>query len=163
MADTIKDLLTISLRNTYSAQIQILETLPELEETATSPKLKQAFREHLMQTQQQVERLKEVCKMLGIEPEGENCDAMEGLVGEDDELVDELEAGPVLDAALVGAVQKVEHYEMAAYGTLCSMLKSMGETKAAGLMAETLKEEKDTDELLTRLAESEINPAALAA
>jgi ferritin-like metal-binding protein YciE len=163
MADTIKDLLTLSLQDTYSAETQILDALPQLEEAASSTQLKQAFREHLQITQRQVERLDEVAKMLGIEPEGQSCAAMEGLVEEGDDLVDELETGPVLDAALIGAAQKVEHYEIAAYGTLCSLLKSMGQTKAADLMAQTLKEEKDTDELLTQLAESEINPAALAA
>ncbi|MBL6457174.1 ferritin-like domain-containing protein [Belnapia sp. T6] len=161
MADTIKDLLELSLQDTYSAENQILAALPELEEAATSPKLKQAFREHREQTERQVERLEEVCQMLGIEPDGETCAAMEGLVEESDDLMEELEAGPVLDAALIGAAQKVEHYEMAAYGTLCSMLKSMGQTKAVDLLSQTLKEEKDTDELLTTIAESEVNPAAL--
>ncbi|WP_043360295.1 ferritin-like domain-containing protein [Belnapia sp. F-4-1] len=161
MADTIMDLLELSLQDTYSAENQILAALPELEEAATSPTLKQAFREHSEQTERQVERLEEVCRMLGMEPDGESCAAMEGLVEEADDLMEELEGGPVLDAALIAASQKVEHYEMAAYGTLCSMLKAMGQTKAADLLSQTLKEEKDTDELLTRIAEQEVNPAAM--
>jgi ferritin-like metal-binding protein YciE len=161
MAETIRDLLELSLQDTYSAENQILAALPELEETATSPRLKQAFHAHVEQTERQVERLEEVCEMLGIEPDGESCAAMEGLVEEADDLMEELEEGPVLDAALIGAVQKVEHYEMAAYGTLCSLLRSMGQTKAVDLLAQTLKEEKDADELLTQIAEQEVNPAAM--
>ena len=161
MASDIRDLLTMELQDTYSAETQLLEALPAMQEAATNPKLKQAFSEHLAVTQRQVERLEQVCRHLGIEPEGETCNAMEGLVEESEEIIDAIDTGPVLDAALIGAAQKVEHYEMAAYGTLTSMLKAMGEAKAADLMAQTLKEEKDTDELLTQLAESEVNPAAL--
>ncbi|TCZ63640.1 YciE/YciF ferroxidase family protein [Roseicella aquatilis] len=161
MASDIRDLLTMELQDTYSAETQILDALPQMIDATTNPKLKQAFQEHLQVTQRQVERLETVCQQLGIEPEGETCNAMEGLVEESEEIIDELDRGPVLDAALIGAAQKVEHYEMAAYGTLTAMLKSMGETKAADLLAQTLKEEKDTDELLTQIAESEVNPAAL--
>ncbi|MDO9709338.1 YciE/YciF ferroxidase family protein [Paracraurococcus lichenis] len=161
MASDIRDLLKMELQDTYSAETQILEALPKMQDSATNPKLKQAFQEHLQVTQRQVERLEQVCQQLGIEPEGETCEAMEGLVEEGEEIMDQFDEGPVLDAALIGAAQKVEHYEMAAYGTLTAMLKSMGETKAADLLAQTLKEEKDTDELLTQLAESEVNQAAL--
>jgi ferritin-like metal-binding protein YciE len=161
MADSMRDLLEMSLQDTYNAETQILDALPKMQEAATSPKLKQAFQEHLEITQRQVERLEQVCKALGIEPEGETCEAMEGLVEEGEELMEELDEGPVLDAALIGAAQKVEHYEIAAYGTLTAMLKAMGEQKNADLMAQTLKEEKDTDELLNEIAENEVNPAAL--
>src|SRR3954449_4904907 len=125
MASDIRDLLTMELQDTYSAETQLLEALPAMQEAATNPKLKQAFSEHLAVTQRQVERLEQVCQQLGIEPEGETCNAMEGLVEESEEIIDELDEGPVLDAALIGAAQKVEHYEMAAYGTLTSMLKAM--------------------------------------
>jgi ferritin-like metal-binding protein YciE len=161
MAQDIRQLLEMELQDTYSAETQILDALPQLEEAAQSQSLKRAFREHLEVTQRQVERLEQVCKQLGFDPEGETCEAMEGLVEEGEEIIDELDEGPVRDAALIGAAQKVEHYEMAAYGTLCAMLKAMGEQKCADLMAQTLKEEKDTDEQLTQLAESEVNPAAL--
>jgi ferritin-like metal-binding protein YciE len=161
MAQDIRELLMIELQDTYSAETQLLDALPKMEEAATAQSLKKAFKEHLTVTKRQVERLEQVCKQLGVEAEGETCEAMEGLIEEAEEIVDELDDGPVLDAALVGAAQKVEHYEMAAYGTLCAMLKAMGEQKAADLLAQTLKEEKDTDELLTQLAESEINPAAI--
>ena len=161
MADTTKDLLTMELQDTYSAETQILEALPKMQEAASTQSLKQAFQRHLQETQQQVQRLEQVCQQLGIEPDGETCEAMEGLVEEGEEIMDELDEGPVRDAALIGAAQKVEHYEIAAYGTLCSMLKSMGQTQAAELLGQTLQEEKKTDELLTRLAEGEVNPAAL--
>jgi len=161
MASTMKDLLTTELQDTYSAETQILDALPKMQEAATSPVLKRAFQEHLEVTRRQVERLEEVCRQLSIETEGETCEAMEGLVEEGEQLIDEFDAGPVLDAALIGAAQKVEHYEMAAYGTLTAMLKAMGETTCADLMAQTLKEEKETDDLLTRVAEQEVNPAAL--
>ncbi|WP_149540935.1 YciE/YciF ferroxidase family protein [Siccirubricoccus phaeus] len=161
MADSIRDLLEMSLQDTYSAETQILDALPKMQEAASSPKLKQAFQEHLEVTQRQVERLDQVCQQLGIEPEGDTCEAMEGLVEEGEEIIEELEEGPVRDAALIGAAQKVEHYEMAAYGTLTAMLKAMGESRCADLMAQTLKEEKDTDETLSEIAESEVNPMAL--
>jgi ferritin-like metal-binding protein YciE len=161
MANSIRDLLEMSLQDTYSAETQILDALPTMKKAAASPKLKQAFEEHLEVTQRQVERLEQVCKSLGIEPDGQTCEAMEGLVEEGEEIIEELDEGPVRDAALIGAAQKVEHYEMAAYGTLTALLKAMGEQKGADLMAQTLKEEKDTDELLTEIAEGEVNPAAL--
>lgn len=161
MADSIRDLLEMSLQDTYSAETQILDALPKMKKAAASPKLQQAFEEHLQITQRQVERLEQVCKSLGIKPDGNTCEAMEGLVEEGEEIIEELSQGPVRDAALIGAAQKVEHYEMAAYGTLTAMLKAMGEQKSADLMAQTLKEEKDTDELLTEIAEAEVNPAAL--
>jgi ferritin-like metal-binding protein YciE len=163
VASTMRDLLETALQDAYSAETQILEALPEMEEAASSPSLKQAFQRHRQETEQQVKRLEQACQQLGIEPEGETCEAMEGLVEEGESLIDDLDQGPVLDAALIGAAQKVEHYEIAAYGTLATMLKAMGQTQAAELMAQTLQEEKRTDEMLTQLAEQEVNPAALRA
>jgi len=162
MASTIKDLLTTELQDTYSAETQILEALPKMQEAATSPVLKRAFQEHLQVTQRQVERLEEVCKQLGIEPEGETCEAMEGLVEEGEQLVDELDEGPVLDAALIGAAQKVEHYEIAAYGTLAAYARLLGESEAQSLLEQTLAEEKEADQKLSQLAESSINVEAAA-
>jgi ferritin-like metal-binding protein YciE len=154
-------LLETAIQDTYSAETQALEALEQMEEHATTPSLKRAFQEHRQETQRQIERLEKAAQLLGIEPEGETCEAMEGLVEEAEEHMDEFDKGPVLDAALIGAAQKQEHYEIAAYGTICAMLKAMGKTEAANLMAQTLKEEKDTDERLTMLAEQEVNPAAL--
>ena len=162
MPDDIRDLLTIALQDIYSAETQLLQALPEMQDSASSKTLKQAFGEHIQQTERQVERLDEVCKLLDVEPEGKTCEAMQGLVEEGEELTDEFEEGPVLDAALIGAAQKVEHYEIASYGTLISLLRAMGENEAVTLLEATLKEEKDTDALLTKIAESEVNPAAIA-
>jgi len=162
MADDIRELLKIALQDVYSAETQILEALPDMQDAASSATLKKAFGDHLTQTERQVQRLDEVCGMLEIEPEGETCEAMQGLVEEGEELTDDLEEGPVLDAALIGAAQKVEHYEIASYGTLISLLQSLGQGKAADILSTTLKEEKDTDALLTQIAESEVNPAAIA-
>ncbi|HYZ34416.1 MAG TPA: ferritin-like domain-containing protein [Crenalkalicoccus sp.] len=161
MAADAKQLLQTVLQDTYSAETQILEALPTMAQAASTQSLKQAFEQHRKETERQVERLKEAASQLGIQPEGETCEAMEGLVEEGEELMDEFERGPVLDAALISAAQKVEHYEIAAYGTLTALLKAMGESRCADLMAQTLKEEKDTDEQLTQIAEREVNPAAL--
>jgi ferritin-like metal-binding protein YciE len=161
MAEDFKSLMGELLQDTYSAETQILEILPELEEAASTPQLKQVFQEHLAVTQRQVERLERVAEMLGIDPEGKDCEAMEGLVAEAEELVDDYDEGPVRDAALISAAQKVEHYEIAAYGTLTAMAKAAGLKDAADLLAQTLKEEKDTDELLSQVAEQQVNPAAL--
>lgn len=163
MSETMRDLLMVELQDTYSAETQLLDALPKLEQAATSATLKQAFAEHRQVTARQVERLEEVCRNLGLEPGGETCEAMEGLVEEGEELLSEFSPGPVLDAALIGAAQKVEHYEIAAYGTLTAMLKAMGETANADLLGQSLAEEKDTDAMLTAIAEREVNPAAMAA
>jgi ferritin-like metal-binding protein YciE len=161
MAEDFKSLLGELIQDTYSAETQLLEALPEMAEAASTPQLKQAFQEHLAMTQRQVERLERVAEMAGVDPDGEDCEAMEGLIAEAEEIVDEHEEGPVRDAALISAAQKVEHYEIAAYGTLAAMAKACGLTEAVGLLAQTLQEEKDTDELLTRVAEQQVNPAAL--
>jgi ferritin-like metal-binding protein YciE len=161
MAEDFKSLMGELLQDTYSAETQLLDALPEMADAASSPALKQAFEEHLAVTQRQIERLEKVAEMLGCDPEGEECEAMEGLVAEAEELIDEHDEGPILDAALISAAQKVEHYEIAAYGTLCAMAKAAGMKEAADLLAQTLKEEKDTDELLTQVAEQHVNPAAL--
>ena len=161
MAEDFKSLMGELLQDTYSAETQLLEALPEMAEAASTPELKQAFQEHLEVTQRQVERLEKVAKIVGIDPDGEDCEAMEGLIAEGEEIIDDHEAGPVRDAALIAAAQKVEHYEIAAYGTLAAMAKAFGLKEAVELLVQTLQEEKDTDESLTELAEEHVNPAAL--
>jgi ferritin-like metal-binding protein YciE len=161
MAEDFKSLLGELLQDTYSAEAQLLDALPELAEAAATPELRAAFEEHLRVTERQVERLERVAEMLGIDPEGEDCEAMEGLIAEAEEIVDDHDEGPVRDAALISAAQKVEHYEIAAYGTLTAMAQACGMKDAADLLAQTLKEEKDTDELLTKVAVHQVNPAAL--
>lgn len=160
MAEDIKDLLIEELRDTWSAENQLLEALPQMAEAASSPTLRQAFETHQRETEQQVERLRQAAQMLGTDPEGNDCEAMEGLVAEAEEILEEHEEGPVRDAALIAAAQKVEHYEIASYGTLCALAKSCGMQEVADLLAQTLQEEKATDDKLTQLAEQEVNPAA---
>jgi ferritin-like metal-binding protein YciE len=161
MAEDFKSLMGELLQDTYSAETQLLDALPEMAEAASTPALKKAFEEHLAVTQRQVERLEKAAEMLGCDPEGNECEAMEGLIAEGEEIIDEHEEGPIRDAALISAAQKVEHYEIAAYGTLCAMAKAAGMNEVAALLGQTLQEEKDTDELLTKVAEEQVNPAAL--
>jgi ferritin-like metal-binding protein YciE len=161
MTKDFKALMGELLQDAYSAETQLLEALPEMAEAASTPALRKAFEDHLEMTQRQVERLEKVAEMMGVDPDGEDCEAMEGLIAEAEEIVDDHEEGPVRDAALISAAQKVEHYEIAAYGTLTAMAKAAGLREAADLLAQTLQEEKDTDEQLTELAEREVNPAAL--
>jgi ferritin-like metal-binding protein YciE len=161
MADDFDTLIAELLQDTYSAEQQLLDALPEMAEAAQSPSLRSAFEEHLQQTERQVERLERAAQMLGIDPEGEDCEAMEGLIAEAEEIVDEHEAGPMRDAALIVAAQKVEHYEIAAYGSLCALAKAAGLTELKDLLGQTLDEEEKADRKLSALAETEVNPAAL--
>jgi ferritin-like metal-binding protein YciE len=161
MAEDIKDLLTEVLQDTYSAETQLLDALPEMAEAASSPNLRKAFETHRQETERQIERLERAADMLDAELEGEDCEAMEGLVAEAEEIIEDHDEGPLRDAALIAAAQKVEHYEIAAYGTLCALAKAAGMQEVADLLAQTLQEEKATDEKLTQLAESEVNPAAV--
>lgn len=163
MAEDFKSLMIEALQDAYSAETQLIEALPEMAEAAQSPTLRQAFEDHLAQTRGHVERLERAAELLDADPEGEECEAMEGLTAEAEEIMDDHDEGPVRDAALIGAAQKVEHYEIATYGTLHAMAKAAGMQEVADLFAQTLAEEKTADEKLTLLAEREVNPAALAA
>jgi ferritin-like metal-binding protein YciE len=161
MAEDFKSLLIDTLQDTYSAEQQALEVMQDIAEACSSPRLREAFEQHMQETERQVERLEKVAGMLDVELDGEECEAMEGLIAEAEEILDEHDEGPVRDAALIGAAQKMEHYEIAAYGTICAMAKSAGMKEIADLLHQTLMEEKDADERLTKIAEEEVNPAAL--
>jgi ferritin-like metal-binding protein YciE len=156
---TIRDLLIEEVRDTYSSETQILEGLGAMAEAATSPNLKQAFQTHRQETQNQVERLKRAFEHLGADPEGNTCEATQGLIAEAEEVMDEGLPGELLDVALVMAA----HYEIASYGSLKTIAQDCGESEVAALLGQTLEEEKATDEKLTRLAETEINKRAIAA
>ncbi len=160
MADEMKKLLETAIQDACSAETQILEALPKVEKAATHQALTQGCREHRQETERQVQRLQEACKQLGIQPEGATCEAMEGLVEEAEELMEAFKQGPVRDAALNGAAETMGHYEIATYGTITAMPKTMGEQPCADLIAETLAEETKTDERLTQRARRDINPAA---
>jgi ferritin-like metal-binding protein YciE len=158
---TISDLFIHSLSDIYSAEKQMTKSLPKLARAATNSDLSAAFMTHLEETRGQIERIDQVVESCGIRLKRIKCVAMEGLVEEGQELIDEVERGPVLDAGLIGAAQKVEHYEIAAYGSIIALAKQLGETHAVTLLLQTLKEEKATDEKLSLLAEEEIAAEAL--
>jgi len=145
--DTLKDLYVEQLKDIYSAENQITKALPKMAKAASSEALTAAFEEHLQQTQGQVERLQKIFKLLNESPTGKKCHGMEGLLEEGSEAIKEFE-GDVLDAALISAAQRVEHYEMAAYGTVRTYAELLDEPKHVSLLAETLQEEKDTDQKL---------------
>lgn len=151
---TLEDLFIHDLSDVYSAEKQITRALPKMARAATDEKLVAAFNQHLEETRGQIERLDELVESTdGVRIKRMKCHALEGLVEEAQEIIDSVEAGPVRDAGLIGAAQKVEHYEIATYGTLHALAVKLGYKTAAKLLAETLKEEKATDEKLTVIAE----------
>jgi ferritin-like metal-binding protein YciE len=155
----LKELYIDELKDLYNAENQLLKALPKMAKAASSEELRQGFEEHLEQTRGHVERLEEIFKSLDENPKGKKCMGMEGLVKEGSEVMGEDFEGALMDAALIGAAQRVEHYEIAAYGTVAEFAKILGEDEHVSLLEETLQEEKDTDEKLTSLA-NEINPQA---
>lgn len=150
---SLDELFVHDLSDIYNAEKQLTKALPAMARAATDPKLVDAFKSHLEETQGQIERLDQVVESVeGLRIKRMKCHAMEGLVEEAKELIDSVEKGEVLDAGLIGAAQKVEHYEIATYGTLTALAKKLGYTEAAKLLHETLEEEKSTDEKLTKIA-----------
>ena len=158
---TMEDLFLDTLRDLYDAEKQITKALPKMSKAATSDDLRAAFDEHLRVTRQQVERLEQIFKELDEKPTGKKCAGMEGLIEEGEELIEEADASFVLDAGLIGAAQRVEHYEMAGYGTARTFAQRLGYDQAARLLQQTLEEEKETDLKLTELAESMVNEEAV--
>lgn len=156
----IRGLLEHEIQDLYSAESQIIEALPLMEKAADDAQLKKAFKTHLDQTKKQRERLDKIAKQMGIKTGGHTCKAMEGLVKEGQETIKMEASAEVRDAALIAAAQRVEHYEIAGYGTAHHYADMLGEREVAELLAETLDEEKDTDELLNDLAIEKINKDA---
>lgn len=156
-ATGLRDLLEDGLKDIYWAEKALVKALPALAKKATSEELIDALNEHLAVTQEQVNRLDEVFASLGTKAQAKKCEAMEGLVKEANEMTGSTAGGVVRDAAIIGACQKVEHYEIATYGTLATYARILGETEAADLLEQTLAEEKDADVKLTEVAESSIN------
>lgn len=148
----LKELYVDELRDLYSAENQLVKALPKMAKAADSDELRQGFEEHLEQTKGQVQRLETIFKSLNESPKGKKCMGMEGLVKEGGEVMKEGFEGALMDAALIGSAQRVEHYEIAAYGTACEFALILGESEHASLLNETLQEEKETDEKLTELA-----------
>ncbi len=161
--NTIEDLLHHELKDLYSAENQLVKALPKMAKAASNPELKAGFAEHLEQTKGHVARLDQIGKALGKQLTGHKCKAMEGLIEEGAELISEDADERVKDAGLIGAAQRVEHYEIAGYGTARTIAEQLGLSDVAQLLEQTLAEEKATDEKLTILAGSTVNPEAMAA
>ncbi|MDR3538697.1 MAG: ferritin-like domain-containing protein [Acetobacteraceae bacterium] len=158
---TINDLLLTFMQDVYYAERQILKALPKLAKAAQSPQLGQALTAHREETEGQVERLQKAFEALGKRARGKTCEAINGLIEEGDELVEEFPEGPVRDAGIAACAQAVEHYEMARYGALVAWAKAAGQPEVAKLMEATLVEEKKADTLLNQLADKELNPQAM--
>jgi ferritin-like metal-binding protein YciE len=158
--DSLHDLYVNELKDLYNAENQLLKALPKMAKAASSPELQAAFTEHLEVTRGQVERLETIFADLGVSPKGKKCVAMEGLVEEGKEVIEEDGEPAVIDAALIAAAQKVEHYEMAGYGCARTFAQLLGYDEAVTLLQETLDEEGEADKKLTELAESVINVEA---
>ena len=154
------DLYVAQLQDLYSAESQLVDALPKMADAASHPELKQAFQDHLATTKRQKERLEQIFQSLDAEAGGETCQAMKGLVKEGQEIIDADAPDAVRDAGLIAAAQRVEHYEMAGYGTVRTFAERLGRADDARLLAETLAEEKDADGLLNRIAEQVVNPDA---
>ena len=159
----LDELLQDELKDLYSAENQIIKALPKMAKGATSPELKRAFERHLEETRRQVERLNQIGEMLEMKMTGKKCKGMEGLIEEGKEIMEELDDENAIDAGLIGAAQKVEHYEIAGYGTARTHAEMLGYTRVAKLLQQTLNEEGATDKKLTALAESVINYEAASA
>ena len=159
--DDVTKLMVEQLRDAYSAEKQGLRAMPRVAKKVASPALKEAFQMHAEQTEHQVERLEQALEKLGARPGRKVCEGMRGLIEEAQHELEDHDKGPILDAVIVGAQQRMEHYEIAAYGTIAALAKAAGQQEIAELMAQTLQEEKQADERLTQLAESELNPAAI--
>ncbi len=153
MVSTLEDLYVEELRELYDAEQQVLEALPKLMTAATNLELKEGFRDHIRETQDQVRRLEEIFDDLGESPAGAHCKGIEGLIEECDEILEMTTNPEVRDAALISAAQRIEHYEIAGYGTVRSYAKQLGHDFAASKLKETLDQESKTDKELTKIAE----------
>ena len=154
--NSLRDLYIDELRDLYNAETQLVKALPKMAKASTDDRLRQGFEEHLRQTSEHVSRLEQIFEMLDEKPSGKKCLGMEGLVKEGADTMKEDYADELMDAAIIGAAQRVEHYEIAGYGTVRDFAKLLGEDEHVSLLEQTLAEEKETDQKLTQLAE-EIN------
>lgn len=158
--DSLDALMLDELRDLLDAEKQVSKALPKMMKAASSEELKAAFETHLDQTSTQIERLNQVFEQIGERARGKRCEAMQSIIEEGQQMMKEAEPGPTLDALLIAAAQKVEHYEIASYGTVRTFANQLGQTRAANLLEQTLREERATDEKLTGIAESSSNPQA---
>lgn len=154
---SLKELFINELKDIYHAEKQVARMLPKMSKQVSNDTLKEHFDEHLKETENQITRLEKVFEELGMSPKAKKCMGMEGIIEEGKELLEEIEDNSVLDAAILAAAQKVEHYEISSYGTMVTYADLLGMDDIAEMLRETLDEEKETDKKLTALAESEIN------
>jgi ferritin-like metal-binding protein YciE len=160
---TLDTLFHDTLKDIYYAERNILKALPKMQRGAQSPELKKAFEEHKAQTEGHVERLQQVFELIGKRPQGKTCPAIDGIIEEGAEILEEYKGTPALDAGLIAAAQAVEHYEITRYGTLKRWAEVLGMEEAVELLDATLQEESETDEKLTGLADASVNQEAVAA
>jgi len=158
----LQDVLAHEIKDLYSAEKQLVEALPKMAKAVSSDRLRKAIEEHLEVTKEQIKRLEEVGKTLGTAVTGHACEGMKGLIKEGQGLIEENETGEALDVALIGAAQRIEHYEIAGYGTAVALAKELGQAEVARTLQKTLDEEGDADEKLTKIAEGWVNERALA-
>ena len=157
---TLRDAFVDELRDSYDSEKQLIKALKKMAKAATADELRSAFESHLEETRGQIERLEQVFESLEEKPRGKHCDGIEGIIEEGKSVMDEDFDNATMDACLIAGGQRAEHYEMAAYGTLVAWARAMGHTAAAGLLQETLNEEKAADQKLSILAEDGINQEA---
>ena len=158
--DSLRDLYIDQLRDLYDAENQLVAALPKMAEAASASDLQAAFRDHLEQTREHVNRLETIFEHLGVSAKGKKCKAMQGLIAEGKEAINEDGTDPVRDAALIAAAQRVEHYEMAGYGTVRTFAQTLGEDDLSSLLQQTLNEEGEADKKLTELALGRVNATA---
>ncbi len=158
--NSLQDLYLNEIKDLYDGEHRIIKALPKMAEAASSPELRSAFQEHLDQTRRQVDRLEQIFRKMNETPKGQKCKGLEGIIDEGEDTMDKDSPAAVRDAALIAAAQRVEHYEIAAYGTLRTFARRLGFEDHAQLLQETLQEEGSTDKKLTSLAESYINENA---
>jgi ferritin-like metal-binding protein YciE len=161
--ESLHELFIVELQDIYDAETQLTKALPKMIDKANYPELKNAITQHLEQTQNQVRRLEEIFSSLGEKAKARKCPGMRGIIDEGDEMAGQSGDPAAIDAGIISSAQKVEHYEIAAYGTLCTWAQMMGHTRELQLLKQTLMEEKETDQKLTQLAERMINVDAVRA
>lgn len=158
--DSLQELFVTELQDLYDAENRLVKALPDIADKASHAELQNALRQHLEQTRGQVRRLEEVFDGLGVKPKGQKCKGMVGILDEGDDLASKSGDPSAIDAGIIASAQKVEHYEIASYGTLCSYAQTLGHTRAYQLLSQNLQEEKETDQKLTSLAEQIVNVEA---
>ena len=161
--ESLRELLARELQDLYGAETQLLKALPNMAKAAATPGLKQALERHLTETEGQVARLEQCFGLMGLPVKARSCKGMEGLIAEAHEMMDEEGPDPVVDAGLIGSAQRVEHYEIAAYGSAIAFAELLDQDQVAGMLRQSLEEEQAADRVLTGLARGEVNETALAA